>query len=278
VWQALNGRRNDWVDELLTLFNSRVLSRIVNRMAFTIAWAIAVTTIIAIGERYPESGLGWFTDFEIPGWPHELVGGFLSILLVFRTDQAYERYWEGRRQWSEVSTACRDLARVAMSNLKGPMVDELMAHVSVFPVALKQHLRGTQNREEMAAVFNTYLEANSSYIDMVTQSKSMPTTVLLSTSNVISALRRAPRARQLDLVWQEMENKIDRLSDIVAECEKIKCSYFLFYLLLIAKRSCARRSHCHTPLTRSMSLLTRSRSLLTRSRSLLTRSRSLLTL
>jgi predicted membrane chloride channel (bestrophin family) len=247
VWQALNGRRNDWVDELLTLFKSRVLSRIVNRMAFTIAWAIAVTTIIAIGERYPESGLGWFTDFEIPGWPHELVGGFLSILLVFRTDQAYERYWEGRRQWSEVATACRDLARVAMSNLKGPMVDELMAHVSVFPVALKQHLRGTQNREEMAAVFNTYLEANSSYIDMVTQSKSMPTTVLLSTSNVISALRRAPRARQLDLVWQELENKIDRLSDIVAECEKIKCSFFSFSLsLLSAKKSSARRSHCHT--------------------------------
>ena len=245
MWQALNGRRNDWVDELLTLFKSRVLSRIVNRMAFTIAWAIAVTTIITIGERYPESGLGWFTDFEIPGWPHELVGGFLSILLVFRTDQAYERYWEGRRQWSEVATACRDLARVAMSNLKGPMVDELMAHVSVFPVALKQHLRGTQNREEMAAVFNTYLEANSSYIDMVTQSKSMPTTVLLSTSNVISALRRAPRARQLDLVWQELENKIDRLSDIVAECEKIKCFFFLF-LLLSAKRSSARRSHCHT--------------------------------
>ena len=128
-------------------------------------------------QRYPESGLGFLTDFEIPGWPHELVGGFLSILLVFRTDQAYDRYWEGRRQWSEVSTACRDLARVGMSNLKGPMVDELMAHISVFPVALKQHLRGTQNREEMAAVFNTYLEANSSYIDMVALSKSMPTTV-----------------------------------------------------------------------------------------------------
>ena len=100
-------------------------------------------------------------------------------------------------------------------------------------------------------MFNTYLEANSSYIDMVTRSKSMPTTVLLSTSNVISALRRAPRARQLDLVWQEMENKIDRLSDIVAECEKIKCSFFSFSLLLLsAKRSSARSSHCHTRDTR----------------------------
>lgn len=73
-------------------------------------------------------------------------------------------------------------------------------------------------------VFNTYLQANSTYIDMVTDSQSMPSTLLLSMSNVISALRRAPRARQLDLVWQHMESKINTLSDIVAECEKIKCS------------------------------------------------------
>jgi hypothetical protein len=28
-------------------------------------------------------------QFTVPGWPHELVGGFLSILLVFRTDQVW---------------------------------------------------------------------------------------------------------------------------------------------------------------------------------------------
>jgi len=71
---ALSGRRSNWVMELLTLFNSKVLSRIVNRMAFTIAWSIAVTTTIAISARYPDVGLDFFTDFEIPGWPHELVG------------------------------------------------------------------------------------------------------------------------------------------------------------------------------------------------------------
>jgi len=221
---ALSGRRSNWVMELLTLFNSKVLSRIVNRMAFTIAWSIAVTTTIAISARYPDVGLDFFTDFEIPGWPHELVGGFLAILLVFRTDQAYERFWEGRRQWADLSSACRDMGRVSMANLQGPMVDELMAHIACFPVVLKQHLRGTKNRDEIAAVFNTYLQANSSYIDMVTESQSMPSTLLLSMSNVISALRRAPRARQLDLVWQQMETKINALSDIVAECEKIKCS------------------------------------------------------
>lgn len=83
---------------------------------------------------------------------------------------------------------------------------------------------GSSNRDEIAAVFNTFMVANSTFIDVITSSQSMPTTVLLSMSNVIAELRRAPRARQLDLVWQAMEAKIAQLADIVAECEKIKCS------------------------------------------------------
>ena len=61
---------------------------------------------------------------------------------------------------------CQDLIR---DSPQGPMVDELMAHIACFPVTLKQHLRGQKNRDEIAAVFNTYLAANSTYIDMVTQ-------------------------------------------------------------------------------------------------------------
>jgi putative membrane protein len=30
---------------------------------------------------------------------HSLLGFVISLLLVFRTNTAYERWWEGRRQW-----------------------------------------------------------------------------------------------------------------------------------------------------------------------------------
>jgi hypothetical protein len=44
------------------------------------------------GDYISPETLGPYTDFEVPNWPHELVGGFLAILIVFRTNQAYERY------------------------------------------------------------------------------------------------------------------------------------------------------------------------------------------
>ena len=43
----LRGALHRW-DDLITLFNSRVLERISNRMAFTVAWCIAVTAAIQV--------------------------------------------------------------------------------------------------------------------------------------------------------------------------------------------------------------------------------------
>jgi len=222
VSQLSNRQRTNWWVDLYTTFNSRVLDRISNRMAFTIAWCIAVTAAIQVGDR--TDTLGDLTVFLLPGWPHELVGGFLSILLVFRTDQAYDRFWEGRRRWAHLQASCRDLGRLVLTNMEGPVVELLLAHTAVFPVTLKQHLRGRKNRAEIAAVLNTYLPANSTYIAKIADSKSMPLTVLLSMSTVASELRRAPRAASLDVVWQRVEEKISELAEVLSECEKLKCS------------------------------------------------------
>eukprot|EP00960_Hanusia_phi_P061250 764788-Hanusia_phi.AAC.1 len=223
VSQLSQTSRFNWWNELLTLWGSRVLERITNRMAFTIACSIAVTTFINLGDM-PSSGFNYVTEFEIPGWPHELIGGFLSILLVFRTDQAYDRFWEGRRKWAELSSTCRDMGRIAIANLDKRTAAELLACVAVFPVALKQHLRGRSNTREIATVINTYLPANSSLIDLVASSRTMPITVLLSMSNSISQLRLAPRHEHLEIVWQLLEQRVDRLATIVSDCEKIKCT------------------------------------------------------
>ena len=42
---------------------------------------------------------------------HSLLGGALSLLLVFRTNTAYGRFWEARKLWEKMSNRCRELAR-----------------------------------------------------------------------------------------------------------------------------------------------------------------------
>lgn len=41
---------------------------------------------------------------------HQLLGFAISMLLVFRTNSAYDRWWEGRKLWGSLVNNCRNLA------------------------------------------------------------------------------------------------------------------------------------------------------------------------
>ena len=41
---------------------------------------------------------------------YSLIGFVLSLLLVFRTNTAYDRRWEGRKKWGELVNNSRNLA------------------------------------------------------------------------------------------------------------------------------------------------------------------------
>ncbi|CAN0480370.1 unnamed protein product, partial [Scytosiphon promiscuus] len=45
--------------------------------------------------------------------PHTLLGSALGLLLVFRTNAAYQRFQEGRKLWEEVLNTSRDIARMS---------------------------------------------------------------------------------------------------------------------------------------------------------------------
>lgn len=71
----------------------------------------------------------------------------LGLLLVFRTNTAYDRFWEGRKAWGKLVNDTRNLARqiwVAVSELtERDRADKIEAlHLLVaFSVAMKAHLR-----------------------------------------------------------------------------------------------------------------------------------------
>jgi len=71
----------------------------------------------------------------------------LGLLLVFRTNTAYDRFWEGRKFWGKLINSVRNLARqiwVAIEE-KDPQDIELKKSVlrllPAFAVAMKLHLR-----------------------------------------------------------------------------------------------------------------------------------------
>jgi putative membrane protein len=73
---------------------------------------------------------------------HALVGFVLSLLLVFRTNSAYERWWEGRKIWGSFVNNSRNLA-LKISELTEDKETKKRFNILIsnYIFAVKQHLR-----------------------------------------------------------------------------------------------------------------------------------------
>ncbi len=79
----------------------------------------------------------------------------LGLLLVFRTNTAYERFWEGRKCWGSIVNNVRNLARqiwVSVDEISPDDKDNKIAALNLlvaFAVATKLHLRGESVNDEL---------------------------------------------------------------------------------------------------------------------------------
>jgi len=81
----------------------------------------------------------------------------LGLLLVFRTNTAYERFWEGRKQWGALVNTSRNLARqmwVAIQETEDRDRADKICHLRLlvaFALATKLHLRQEPLDDEFAS-------------------------------------------------------------------------------------------------------------------------------
>ncbi|MFP2904375.1 bestrophin family protein [Pyxidicoccus sp. 3LFB2] len=85
---------------------------------------------------------------------HSLLGFVISLLLAFRSNSAYDRWWEGRKLWGSLVNNSRNLALKLDALL--PQEDResrrlYRAMIPNYAFALKNHLRGQLVLEEFVA-------------------------------------------------------------------------------------------------------------------------------
>ncbi|WP_421722168.1 bestrophin family protein [Alloalcanivorax xenomutans] len=91
--------------------------------------------------------------------PVTLLGIVLSILLSFRNNAAYDRWWEARKQWGQMVYEIRSLARTSATLLgnkelgnEEPDRRELLGLVLAYAHALRGQLRDEDVREDLLKV------------------------------------------------------------------------------------------------------------------------------
>ena len=80
---------------------------------------------------------------------HTVLGLVIGLLLVFRTNTAYDRWWEGRKHLGALVNTSRHFTMKANGYLKN---EELHNLIKRFPYILKEHLR-KENFSEIEHIF-----------------------------------------------------------------------------------------------------------------------------
>jgi hypothetical protein len=111
----------DWARNLRTLPGSLILRRIKSPLLFNIAITFCICLLHA---SVKATGRVWPTVIPLP---HTLLSSALGLLLVFRTNAAYDRFWEARKQWGIVTTECRALASLACTYMTPQQVTLTLA-------------------------------------------------------------------------------------------------------------------------------------------------------
>jgi len=129
---------SDWFETLLLIPKSRILDRISQPLFWMTAVACVTSTLHCC--------------FGFPGLPsmqiHTLLGSGLSLLLVFRTNSAYQRFQEGRKIWNDILDLSRDLAlSVALFRKEaGPKrIRIIRSSIQAFPFAMQEHLHAKES-------------------------------------------------------------------------------------------------------------------------------------
>jgi ion channel-forming bestrophin family protein len=144
---------------------------------------------------------------------HNLLGFVISMLLVFRTNTAYERWWEGRKLWGGLVNSSRNLTIKVNAFVKDAADRQDFRNILILvPYAIKNHLRKTTIASE------TGLEQNE--ISMAdTQAPHLPMTLANKAYMKCETLRGTGAISGEQLLI--LNNEIQQYMEICGACERI---------------------------------------------------------
>ena len=145
IWNILSHEmcnvHSDWFHNTRNLASSEILRNVRGPVIAMTSWA---TFLAAVHRRLLKTNPQAAAFMCIPPTTHSLMVSALGLLLVFRTNSAYQRFVEGRKIWGNIVNCSRDLYRYIMMYEKEIGVDKrrrVQRLLAAFPFLLRHRVR-----------------------------------------------------------------------------------------------------------------------------------------
>ncbi|MDH6212319.1 MULTISPECIES: bestrophin family protein [Chryseobacterium] len=147
------------------------------------------------------------------GMIHSLLGFVLSLLLVFRTNTAYDRWWEGRKLWGKLVNDTRNFAvkiNMILSDDRDS-ANQIARYLKYYPHFLAKHLSQESTR---LALDEDYSEIEKSL------KNHGPTDLVILLTHKLHQLKKEGKISDVEMLY--LDTQISGFLDVCGGCERIK--------------------------------------------------------
>lgn len=207
-----------WIHHFFDIKGS-MLREIVGRVFLSVLWSILVVYF-----HYH------FYPIDVPTAGHSLVGVAMGLLLVFRTNSSYDRFWEGRKLWGSIINESRNLGRLARVLLKKDpeLFHKLIYWNITFVYSTMYRLRG----ENKFGQVHPEIQERSFQIHACSH---YPLAASVEMTNLIN------EARNKNLISEYFQVSLDQniqlLIDYLGACERIRATPLPFAYVVHLRRA-----------------------------------------
>lgn len=210
----INYNPKNWIFLVSHKYSRHVFNQLLPAMLYTGAYTAVIAFLI---HQY---------HVEFKGTPavHSIMGIVLGFFLVFRTNGAYDRWWEGRKVWGALVNNCRNVAMkfAVMLAEDHPHRELIKEIIAAYPSTLKEHLRNGMPSGDANAL------REKLHLDRMPH---MPNSIAKKLIWVTNELKKEGTIDGEQ--YRVLDSEIRSLTDITGMCERIKntpipYSYSLF--------------------------------------------------
>jgi len=146
-----------------------------------------------------------------------MLGTALSILLGFRTNSGYARWWEARKIWGGMVNDSRTFGRqvVSIVDTDDAVKRELVHRQIAFAYALRSQLRGSDPLDGLDAFLS------STEVETLRTQKSVPNAMLLTQARRLREVHAAD-----SVLFRPLDETLTRFTDHMGKSERIKNTVF----------------------------------------------------
>jgi putative membrane protein len=207
---------------------SYVFGKIKIEMAFLTVYSIAVY----VSHTYFD-----FPGVSIPLSVLGILGTIISLLLAFRSNQAYDRWWEARSLWGSIVNDSRSFARQVIAFIdktydgedKNIMKERIIKRQIAWSYSLSRFLRGQDAHKDLTKYITEEEAAqiaNAQHVPLALMERQADDLRLLLHMNWINEYQQIA-----------MDDTLTRFSNAMGACERIKNTVFpvtySFYIHLL---------------------------------------------